>query len=112
MRTPLSLGVLAVSLILILSCGDDPVAPVQSVSPAPAGKLYTLSQTDSLITIFDTKTMSVLDTFTAPVRAPHYICFEPSGLNYYIVSLEQGGRISKYGTLDNSFQGWAMRAEV
>ncbi|MFQ5607618.1 MAG: YncE family protein [Candidatus Zixiibacteriota bacterium] len=74
-------------------------------SPDPAGRLYALSQTDSLITIFDTKTFTVTDTFTAPIAAPHYICFAPNSLHYYIVSLEANGRISKFETATNNFLG-------
>ncbi len=95
---------LATSVFLIFSCTDDPVSPDPiPLSDPPTGRLYSMSQTDSLMTIIDTKTFTVLEQFTMPVARPHYLCFEPSGQHYYVVSLEQNGRISKFAAANNAF---------
>lgn len=97
--------VILVSAMLLFSvqaCEDDALnAPP---SNEPAGRLYVLNQSDGTLYIYDTHTLTRIDSIDTRVNLPHYIEFAPDEQNYYITTLEPlGGHIAKFDAHTNSF---------
>lgn len=89
-------------LLVVGGCSDDD-NPIESKTTNPDGRLYVLNQGDNTMYVYDTKTMTRVDSVATMVNKPHYIEFSPNGQNFYIVTLETTGRIAKFTTADLQF---------
>jgi len=94
--------VLGLLIMLFVGCSDDD-SPVKSTNTNPEGRLYVLNQADGTFYVYDTRTLSRIDSVDSRVNRPHYIEFSPDRQNFYIVTLETTGRIAKFRTSDNAF---------
>jgi len=84
-----------------VGCGDDEV-----VNPEPAGpdgRLYVLNQTDNTIYVYDTHTLTRIDSIHSVIAQPHYIEFAPDGQKFYVTTLETGGRFARFTATGNVF---------
>ncbi len=98
----LAVVLFTVAFLATSSC-DSGDTPTNSTGPNPAGRLYALNQTDATMYIYDTQTLQRIDSIPTRVERPHYIEFSPTGDFYYIVTLEQTGRIAKFNALTDEF---------
>jgi YVTN family beta-propeller protein len=98
MRNHLALIVL-LAVALLGGC-DSSTGPVHRVGPA--GKLYVPNQADSTMYIYDTETMSRIDSFHIPIAEPHYIDFSHDLAYYYVVGRQAGGKLVKYQSSNDS----------
>jgi YVTN family beta-propeller protein len=101
-KRSLVFAALTASMLVILSC-DSGNTPTNSTAKNPAGRLYVLNQSDASLYIYDTQTFKRLDSIPTVVERPHYLEFSPTGDFYYIVTLEQTGRIAKFNAVTNAF---------
>jgi DNA-binding beta-propeller fold protein YncE len=66
--------------------------------------LYVINQSDATLYIYDTHTLTRIDSIDTRVSLPHYIEFAPDEQNYYITTLElPTGHIAKIDALTNLF---------
>jgi len=86
---------------LTVGCGDDEL--VNPVPGGPDGRLYVLNQTDTTLYIYDTRTLTRIDSLHTRVLSPHYIDFAPDGTHFYITTLEAPGDIAKFRTTAYAF---------
>ncbi len=86
---------------LTVGCGDDEL--VNPVPGGPDGRLYVLNQTDTTIYVYDTRTLTRIDSLHSVVAKPHYIEFAPDGQKFYITTLETSGHMARYTTTGNAF---------
>ena len=97
----ISLFTLMFFSFMFLGCDNPPVLPEPN---EPAGRLYVLNQHDATLYIYDTHTLTRIDSIDTRVSLPHYIEFAPDEQNYYITTLEPlGGHIGKFDALTNLF---------
>jgi DNA-binding beta-propeller fold protein YncE len=89
-------------MLTIFGCGGSSVTGDNNQGSGPEGRLYVLNQKDTTIYIYDTKTMTRIDSFDSPVPEPHFITFSPNGLHYYIVGRQVGGSLLKFRSSDNT----------
>ncbi len=101
-KKSLIIAALAVTVLITPSC-DSGKTPTNSTAKNPAGRLYVLNQSDASLYIYDTQTFERLDSIPTVVDRPHYLEFSPTGDFYYIVTLEQTGRIAKFDATTNAF---------
>lgn len=100
MRIRYLVGLLLLSVTLTMGCGDDSVS---STNDNPPGRLFVVNQFDATMYVYDTKTMTRVDSIDTKVKKPHYIEFAPDGANFYITTLETTGRIAKFNAATLEF---------
>lgn len=89
------------ALLFVAGCDDD--KGVDSEDFGPEGRLYVLNQADRTMYVYDTKTLTRVDSIDTRVGKPHYIEFSPDGQNFYITTLEPTGQIAKFDAATNDF---------
>lgn len=94
---------LAIVMLLPLGCGDDDEGVTKPANTNPEGRLYVLNQADATMYVYDTRTMTRVDSVFTHVENPHYIEFSPDGDNFYIISLEASGFFAKFDADSNFF---------
>lgn len=95
-----TIAAILVSLTIFGCSGGNSVNPN---GEGPAGRLYVLNQGDKTIYIFDTRTMTILDTVDTHIDLPHYIEFSADGQYYYVTTLETSGHFAKFNAATNEF---------
>lgn len=78
---------LAIVMLLALGCGDDDDGVTEPANTNPEGRLYVLNQADATLYVYDTRTMTRVDSVFTHVANPHYIDFSPDGDHFYIIPL-------------------------
>lgn len=100
MRTRVFLAVLFFTLTLN-ACDDMSQGPK---SQGPAGKLYVLNQSDNTIYVFDTQTLTRVDSLASAVKKPHYIEFSPDRRYFYVTTLEAPGHVARFNAATRVFE--------
>ncbi len=92
-----AIGLLFSFVLTLMSCNDDGDI-VNSVDIGPDGRLYVLNQGDNTLYVYDTKTLTRIDSVDTHVELPHYIEFSPDGQYFYITTLVRAslGEIAKF----------------
>ncbi len=89
--------------LLAFGCDDDDNGPTGSRGDDnPAGRLYVANQTDNTIYVYDTRTMTRIDSFSSVIETPHFVRISPDGSYLYAVGRETPGQFAKFSLADNN----------
>lgn len=94
---------LLILMLGITGCDDDDNGINGTpLSNHPEGRLYITNQADQTVYVYDTETLTLIDSFTTNVVEPHFVNFSHDYQYYYVLGRQVGGMISKYRTNDDS----------
>jgi len=104
MKLRILLCVLAAAVMMLAGCEDDN-SPVGggAVNTNPEGRLYVLNQSDNTIFVYDTRTMTRVDSLDAMIESPHFAEISPDRRYMYVVGRTSPGEVAKFDLLDNSY---------
>jgi YVTN family beta-propeller protein len=111
-RTPsdlhhrLRIGLFCACVAVTLAACDEST-PIEPVTMGPPGRLYVANQTDSTIYVYDTETLTRVDSFPAQINQPHFIKFSPDHSKFYMISRDFNGRLARFNTATNSLEAAA-----
>ncbi|MEK7775207.1 MAG: YncE family protein [Candidatus Zixiibacteriota bacterium] len=91
---------LVVVVLGLIGCSES---SQQSKPVEPAGRLYVLNQTDNTIYVYNTQSLSRVDSLDSKIRKPHYIEFSPDGNSFYITTLTSPGSLARYNAVTGAF---------
>lgn len=95
----------ACAAVFLVACDES--TPTEPTPLGPPGRLYVANQTDSTIYVYDTETLTRVDSFPAEISQPHFIKFSPDLAKFYMVSREFNGRLARYNAATHSLEAAA-----
>jgi len=90
---------IVLGILLVAGC-ETTTGPVPGTGPD--GRLYVPNQADSTMYIYDTRTMTRVDSFDIPIAKPHFVGFSHDLAYYYVVGRQPSGQIAKYQASNDS----------
>lgn len=96
------ISIAVILAILFVACDDDSNPVVVVDKNHPDGRIYITNQADTTVSIYDSKTLSHIKTFTTPVIEPHFIQFTHDLQYYFVLGRKVSGNLVKYRSSDDS----------